>query len=596
MEKYNTRNDVPIKYRWDLTDFYKTKEDFYNEYEKVKNEFVELKKYKGKLKESEKLLEFLKKNVSIKNKIIDLYIYAITQSDEDLSNSQAKEDLGKIDELETNYSIITSFFKPELLSLTKEEYEKLFDNEKLLKYKVLLDEDYRYKEHVLDSEKEALVSSLTNTLSSYSQMSSTLLNLCHDYGKVIMDDGTEETLTNTNYRSLMQKLSREKRKQVYNQFNKVKKQYAEISAGLLNNYVKTEKTLANIYNYKTTWDSKLFDLRLSDKVFQVLIDACVENKDVIKKYWDLKAEVFNVDRIMPWDNTIKLYESDKEYTIEEAQKIVLEAIKPLGEDYYIHFKRLIDERCVDYCQYKGKCSGGYNISSSDKINSKILMSFNGNFESISTLIHEGGHFTNHQYMYENNDEIYSGNYNIVAEVASLTNECLLSNYFANSDNKKDALVGLSNLLSVIYSNLFGAVQEGDFEKEMYKYVENGGVLTKEFLCNLNEESLKKFYPIEELDSEYESISWVSRSHFYMFFYLLSYAVCISVAIFVSNEIIKGNKEMIEKYIKFLKTGWNVNITDTFKILGIDLEDKKIYESAIKKFDETIEEFKKLYNS
>ena len=58
MEKYNTRNDVPIKYRWDLTDFYKTKEDFYNEYEKVKNEFVELKKYKGKLKESEKLLEF----------------------------------------------------------------------------------------------------------------------------------------------------------------------------------------------------------------------------------------------------------------------------------------------------------------------------------------------------------------------------------------------------------------------------------------------------------------------------------------------------------------------------------------------------------
>ena len=134
MEKYNTRNDVPIKYRWDLTDFYKTKEDFYNEYEKVKNEFVELKKYKGKLKESEKLLEFLKKNVSIKNKIIDLYIYAITQSDEDLSNSQAKEDLGKIDELETNYSVITSFFKPELLSLTKEEYEKLFDNEKLLKY------------------------------------------------------------------------------------------------------------------------------------------------------------------------------------------------------------------------------------------------------------------------------------------------------------------------------------------------------------------------------------------------------------------------------------------------------------------------------
>lgn len=595
MEKYKTRNDVPLKYRWDLTDFYKSDDEFEKELNIISKKLEILPKYAGQMNNSNKLLEFIENDIEIYSNVMNLCVYAMLKSDEDLSNSKAVEYVGKTDELETNYFISISFFEPELLDLDKEEYDNLFNNKKLLKYKPYLDKLYRGKEHSLSKEKKEIVSSLTNTLGSYEQISSTLLNSNHDYGKVIMDDGNEEILMTTNYRIIMKKLSREKRKETYNQFNKVKDQYASTSASLLNNYVKTCNTLARIYNFDYAWNKKLFNLNLTNKVFDSLVEVCISSKDIIEKYNKLKAKVLNVDKLMPWDSPIELYESSKEYTIEEAQNIVLEAIKPLGEDYVNHFKKLIDDRCVDYCQYKNKCSGGYNVSTIGKINSKILMSFNGDLTSISTLAHEGGHFTNHQFIFENNNPIYRNHSNIVGEVASLTNEFLLSDYLSKSNNKDEALAGISNILAVIMSNLFGAVQEGDMEREFYKYSAEGGTLTKDYLYNLTEESLKKFYPIDKLESQYQKGMWISRSHYYMFFYLFSYAICVSVATYVSKEILNGNKEILEKYYKFLSTGSDIYPIDAFKILGIDLEDKKVYENSVSYFDSLIDEFNRIYD-
>ena len=133
----------------------------------------------------------------------------------------------------------------------------------------------------------------------------------------------------------------------------------------------------------------------------------------------------------------------------------LKAIKPLGEDYQKHFKKIFDNRYIDYCQYKGKASGAYSASSRDK-NSRILMSYNDDLDSISTIIHEGGHNVHHQYVNENNPLQYRSTPSIVAEVASLTNECLLSDYVVNNmSDKNEQLAGLENIMRVIVSNLFG---------------------------------------------------------------------------------------------------------------------------------------------
>ncbi len=595
MENYKTRNDVPEKYKWDLTDFFKDINEFNIEADKVSKQINLISNYIGCTEDSDRLFEYIEFSNELSSNILNLAIYAMLINDQDLSKSDGVECVGKISNIETEYMVKSSFFEPELLKLSNEDFNKLFNNKKLLKYKELLNDIYRYKEHVLPKEEEELVSLLTQTAENYSQMSSTLLNSNHDYGEVIMEDGTKEKLMSTNYRRLMKKCSREKRKDIYIQFNKVIDRYASTNASLLDGYVKTNVILSKIHKYKSTWDQKLFDLELSDKVFDSLTKVAIDKKNILKKFYDLKSRVLNINKCLPWDSPIELYKINKEYTIEEAQDIILNSLKPLGDDYINHFKNVFDDRCIDYCQYKGKCSGGYNVSSTTIKNSKILMSFNYDLESISTISHEGGHHVHHQYIYENNIDVYRNIPNIVAEVASLTNEFLLSYYLSNSDDKEEALVGLSNIIGVFVSNFFGAVQEADMEREFYKYVEAGGTLTKDYLDKLSEESIIKFYPKEKLDHEYEKNLWTKISHYFMFYYLFSYAVCVSVASYVSNEILSGNKEMLDKYMKFLKTGNDVKIIDIFKILGINLEEENVYIKAVDNFELLLNKFNKLYS-
>ena len=132
------------------------------------------------------------------------------------------------------------------------------------------------------------------------------------------------------------------------------------------------------------------------------------------------------------------------------------------------------------------------------------------------------------------------------------------------------------------------------EVKFYDHIENGGAITKDYMCNLAESSLKDYYPVTKLDSEYEKIAWVRRSHYYDAFYLFSYAVCISAALYVSGEILNGNNDMLDKYKKFLSTGSNKTVEEVYGILGINLNDKKVYEYAMSRLEYYIDTFTKLY--
>ena len=222
------------------------------------------------------------------------------------------------------------------------------------------------------------------------------------------------------------------------------------------------------------------------------------------------------------------------------------------------------------------------------------MSYNYDLDSVSTLIHEGGHNVHHQFVKDNNKIEYRSVSNLVAEVASLTNECLLSSYLSkNASNKEEKLAGISNILNVFISNLYGAVREGKLEQTFYDYVNDGNIITKEYMDDINKKSLEKYYGNTLIFDEYSSLSWIRRSHYYMNYYLYNYAFCISIACDVASKILNNDKKMLDNYIKFLSTGSDVWPIDSFKTLGIDITKKEVYEEAINYFDKMIDEFIKV---
>ena len=595
MKKYNNRNEVPEKYKWDLTEFFETEKEFNDTLEAIVPKLQELSSFVGCTKDANKLYEFLSKYIESLRILMRLNGYALLVNDQELGNSTSIENLNKVIFLANLMSQNTAFFTPELMKLTHKEFEDLFNkNKKLEEFREYLNKEFRFIDHVLTENEEKIVSELVNSMDNYSDVSSTLLNSEHDYGKITLSDGTKETITTTNYRNLTRDKNENIRKKVYNSFYKRIDEYAPTNAYTLNSYVKMNISLAKIRKYSSAFDSKLFSHNMPKEVFLSLINATEENLDVLHNYYKLKKEVLNLNTLHQYDLNLDMAGSEKKYTVEEAQDLILKSLSPLKEDYLNHFKKIFDLKHIDYAQYKGKCSGAYSLSTLDT-NSRILMSFNGALEDVSTIAHEGGHNVHHQYVLENNSIQYRDISSTVAEVASLTNECLLCNYIVkNSSKKEEKLAGLESIIRTIISNLYGAVREGKMELDMYNYVENNGAITKDYMNELTKKSLEKYYGKNVKIDKYSPLSWVNRSHYYMNFYLFDYALSISVATNVAKKIIDGDEEMLNNYLKFLSLGGDVWPIDAFKVLGFDLTDKSVYVNAIKYLESLIDEFKKIY--
>ena len=413
-----------------------------------------------------------------------------------------------------------------------------------------------------------------------------------DYGTVVMDN-EEVVIAPTNYRKLMKNEDKTIRKEVYEKFHKSITKHSGTFASLLNSYVSMEDKIADIYNFKTSWDRKLFDYNISNKVYETLVKTTFNNLKPINRYFELKKKVLKKDKLKPYDLGLEIIKNDRKYTIEEAQDLIREAIKPLGDEYLAKYDKVINNRYVDYCQYKGKCSGGYSFSTINQ-DSRILLSFNDELDSVSTIAHEAGHNVHHQFVHENNAPQYRNPSSIVAEVVSLTNECLLSSYLVdNAEDKNEKLAGLSNILGVIVSNLFGAVREGKIEQEMYDLVHKGSSITRDFMDKITKKSLKKYYGNAVKLGKYSKNSWITRSHYYMHFYLYSYAICVSVALSVASKILKGDKDTLNRYHEFMKCGSDMWPKDVFMVLGVDLNDKKVYEEAIEYFNTLIDKYYKI---
>ena len=432
MKEYKTRKDVPLKYQWDLTDFFKNDEEWEKEFINIKSKITELGDYKCKINDSRKLEEYLGKYFSVRNTMLNLYVYSYLKHDVELENSFYIEMFQKISSLYTEYNTVIAFFEPELLNFDEKQFNNLFEsNKNLNKYKVILDDIYSQKAHILSENEEKLISMLTDTYNSYENIASSLINSEHNYGKITTNDGERKEIAANNVRKFKQDENPKIRKEAHNKFFKVLKNYESTESALLNNYVKNNITLSKIRNYVSPFQEKIEISHLTDKVYSSLQSACINNLNINQKFYKLMKDVLNLKTLNSYDTALKWNKLEKEYEIEEANKIVIDSLKILGDDYNLKLKKVFDNHYIDYCQYKGKCGGGYSYSTYDK-DSKILMSYKGTFDDILTIAHESGHNVHHQFINENNELWYRHTPTIIAEVASLTNEFLLANYMVTN--------------------------------------------------------------------------------------------------------------------------------------------------------------------
>lgn len=590
------RKDIDIKDTWNLESIYANNELWEEDYAALEKDAAEFAKLKGAIEaDVSKIPAVLDAYYGLHRRLSKLSVYARMRFDQDTTDSTYQTMSAKIGSLGVNIGAASAFVEPEILSYSKEQLEAAEkENERTAYYGRKIEEMLRGQEHTLDAEKEELLAAAGDMAEAPDDIFSVLMNADMKYPDIVLEDGTHLPLTNSTYISYMESPDRAVRegafKTLYGQIASLKNTFAAIYRGNL----KQAKFYAQSRKYSSARAMYLADSNVPESVYDNLLSAVHEALPMMYRYVAVRKKVLGVDKLHMYDVYTPIVAAQNQtYEFEQAKQMVLEALKPMGEDYLSHAREGLENRWIDIYPNKGKKGGAYSWGCYDS-QPFILLNYTKNLDSVFTLIHEMGHSIHSYYSRTAQDYAYSDYKIFVAEVASTCNECLLMHdLLEKTTDKEQRKYLLNHYLDSFKGTLFRQTMFAEFEKNAHEYCAQGKPLTAEALSQMYLELNQKYFgPDMEKDEEI-AYEWMRIPHFYTPFYVYQYATGYSAAVALSAKILKEGKPAVDAYMSFLKGGESKDPIDLLKMAGVDMTTEKPVADALALFGELVAELEAL---
>ena len=590
------RKDIDIKDTWNLESIYANNELWEEDYAVLEKDAAEFAKLKGAIEaDVSKIPAVLDAYYGLHRRLSKLSVYARMRFDQDTTDSTYQTMSAKIGSLGVKIGAASAFVEPEILSYSKEQLEAAEkENERTAYYGRKIEEMLRGQEHTLDAEKEELLAAAGDMAEAPDDIFSVLMNADMKYPDIVLEDGTHLPLTNSTYISYMESPDRAVRegafKTLYGQIASLKNTFAAIYRGNL----KQAKFYAQSRKYSSARAMYLADSNVPESVYDNLLSAVHEALPMMYRYVAVRKKVLGVDKLHMYDVYTPIVAAQNQtYEFEQAKQMVLEALKPMGEDYLSHAREGLENRWIDIYPNKGKKGGAYSWGCYDS-QPFILLNYTKNLDSVFTLIHEMGHSIHSYYSRTAQDYAYSDYKIFVAEVASTCNECLLMHdLLKKTTDKEQRKYLLNHYLDSFKGTLFRQTMFAEFEKTAHDYCAQGKPLTAEALSQMYLELNQKYFgPDMEKDEEI-AYEWMRIPHFYTPFYVYQYATGYSAAVALSAKILKEGKPAVDAYMSFLKGGESKDPIDLLKMAGVDMTTEKPVADALALFGELVAELEAL---
>lgn len=575
------RKDVEERLKWDTTSIYKNDEDFYKDIEEVKKLAKLLTGFKGRLtKDLETFKEFIKLDEKFSRKMEKAYVYASLRSDEDTRVTKYQE----MNQIATNTYVLTgealSFVIPELLATDYELIKQYLEDSEISYLKHYFDDIYRFKDHTLDEKSEKIIASFAKTgqnpRSTYMIFSNADMSFPH-----VNKDGEDIEITDANFVNLQQDKDRNFRREVYEKYYKTYRQFSNTLASTLDGDFSAHNTEAKLRNFDSARQMSLFANNLSEDIYDNLLEVVHDNADIHRDYTSLRKEFLGVDDLGFHDIYMPLVKDyERKIDFDEAKEIVLEAIKPLGEEYVKVAREGFETGWFDVCPNKGKRGGAYSSGAYDT-QPFILLNYTNTIDDVFTVIHELGH-SMHSYYTRSTQKYQYGSYSIfLAEIASTTNELLLLDYLLkNSKSEEETAYLLNYFVNQFKSTVFRQTMFAEFEHKVNKLVEAGEAIPAERLHGIYKELNEELFGKDIQVDEYISAEWARIPHFYMFYYVFQYATGFMSAVALSQNILHGTDDQRQAYLNFLKAGESEYPIEVLKKAGVDMTNKASMQKAM----------------
>ena len=590
------RSEIPEEYTWRLEDLFPTDDAWTAEYEALQAYPGKLSAFSGHLGDSASaLLDYFKLSDETGVRISRLYNYAARKHDQDTANGFYTDMTGKALSLYTSLNAADAFAAPEITALDDETVSSFYAGcPELETYRRIIYLVRRKKEHILSAGEEGILAAAGEIGEIPSDVADKFRNADLRFPDVADSSGEMHTLTAGTYTLLMESSDRTLRE---NAFRTCYSRYGEFRntvAATLNGQFKQLRFFSDIRRYPSTLEAALFSTEIPVEVYTGLIDAVHANMDKMYRYVSLRKKALKLDELHMYDLYTPIVENaQKVIPYEEARDTVLEALGILGSDYLDILREGFSSRWIDVYENTGKRSGAYSSGEAEP-HPYVLLNHKDNLDSMFTIAHEMGHAL-HTYYSGKNQPVCTSSYVIfVAEVASTCNEILLMRYLLDkTEDRRERAYLINHFLEQFRGTLYRQTMFAEFELEMGRMAENSETLTAEALCDRYLELNRLYYGPDIVCDEDIALEWARIPHFFYNYYVYQYATGFSAAVAISNRIIREGAPAVEDYKRFLSGGCSTDPISLLRIAGVDMGSPEPVNSALKLFDELLDEMESL---
>ena len=589
------RNEINEKDTWDLSTIFETDQKWEEELALLTEDTKEAASLEGHLLDSaESLLNITERYLDLSRRLEKLYVYAHMKNDQDTRVAKYQEYYAKAMTLYSQLDQVFSFYEPEFMAITEEQYQNFLAEEpKLQPYKHFFDKLLQNKEHVLSQREEELLAGAGEIFGAASETFAILDNADIVFPFVKDEDGNEVQLSHGVYMRLVESKNRDVRRGAYEALYSTYEQYQHTYAKTLQTNVKVQNYRAKVRNYKSAREAALAANFVPESVYDNLVSAVRKHLPLLHRYLSLRSKILGIPDLKMYDVYTPLSSVEYSFTYEEALKKAEEALAVLGEDYLSRVKRAFSERWIDVYENQGKRSGAYSGGSYDT-NAFMLLNWQDNLDNLFTLVHETGHSMHSSYTRETQPYVY-GDYSIfLAEIASTTNENILTEKLlqeVQDDATRFAI--LNNFLDGFRGTVFRQTQFAEFEHAIHQADQNGEVLTSEFLNNLYADLNQEYYGLSKEDNPQIQYEWARIPHFYYNYYVYQYSTGFAAASALAEKIVHGSQDDRDRYIDYLKAGKSDYPLNIMRKAGVDMEKEDYLNDAFAVFERRLDEFEAL---
>ncbi len=575
------------QYSWDLTPLYKNDHDPKIEKDLAvhkKNSYLFINKWRDRS-------DYLESLPVLKQALTDYeawlnsggilgevgYYFSLRSAQEE-NNPKIKAKLNKINDLATKISNDGQFFTLRLAKIKPNLQKEILQHKDFTRWHYFLKSLFDEAKYLL-SEPEEKILALKSAPAKYKWIEMTSSILTKETRTILGRDGKKHILPFSEIMGLLSHSNKKIRDGAFLSVNDILAKYADVAEAEINAILLDKKINDELRGLPRPDTSRHLADDVPTEVVDTLIKEVQKAYTLSKKYYALKAKLFNKKKLDYHERNVPFGDIKREYTYQDSLKLVDKVFSKLDSEFHHYFQNFVNKKQIDVFPKVGKAGGAFCAYNRPTSPIYILLNHTNELQDVLTIAHEAGHGINDEFMKSHQETLYFGTPLVTAEVASTFCEDFVLEELLLEANDELRLSLLMSKLNDDISTIIRQVAAYSFEQELHSTFRKVGYLAKEDIGRIFQKHMKSYMGSSVNQNPGTENWWIYWSHFRNFFYVYSYASGLLISKSMQAKY-KQDKDFMIKIKKFLQAGSSTPPDKLFLDLGIDIKQAQFWQDGL----------------